>query len=340
MAGSSAGRRSGASRAFAWVVAIAVFLALALTAAWFYLARELDTRVQAAIEAAAGEGVVIGCAEQDVFGYPFRLGLSCDAVTIDAPASGVRASGGSLRTAAQLYDPRHIVMELAAPIAVDAPDLPPLTMLWDLAQGSARFSGDGLERLSIAIDAPVVALRQEAGDAIEWARAEHFEVHSRRVGDDLDLALTDRALQVTPPGLGALPPFDVALDLNVAGAADWLTQGLPGGRIETALRGRQGTLRQLRIALPTGGAAEVSGPVSFSPGGEVSGDFRLALEDPNAIAAFAGQLFPGLGAVANTVAGGLAFAGRQEDGRTVVDIEVREGRAQLGFIPLGRIPPI
>lgn len=340
MTGSSAKRRSGASRAFTWIVAIVVVLAAALTGVWYYLARELDGRVQAAIEAAAGDGVTIGCENREVFGYPFRLGLSCESVTIDAPEPGVRAAGGSLRTAAQLYDPRHIVMELAAPVGVDAPGLPPLDLFWDLAQGSARFGSDGLERLSLAFDAPVVTLRPDGADGIEWARAERFEVHSRANGADLDLALSDQSLTLTPPGLLTLPTFDVDVDMAVAGAAEWLTNGLPGGRIETALRGRQGVVRRLRLALAGGGAAEMSGPFSFSLQGEVTGEFQLALEDPNAIAQLASQIFPGLGAVANTVAGGLAFAGRQENGRTIVDIQVRDGRAQLGFIPLGRIPAI
>lgn len=337
MAGSSVKRRSAASRVFTGVILVAVLLFAALTAGWFYLARELDTRVQQAIEAAAGRGVTIACAERDVFGYPFRLGLACDSVAIDAPESGVRATGGQLRTAAQIYEPRRIVMELGAPVAVDAPDLPPLELGWNLGQASARYANDGLERMSIAIDAPTIALR-EAG--VELARAEHFEVHSRRNGPDLDLALSDRALTVTHPDLGTLPTFDVAADMSVAGAADWLTDGLPGGRVEEALRGRQGTLRQLRVALAEGGAMEVSGPFSFAPSGEVTGDFRIALENPNAIASLVGQLVPGGAAIANTLAGGLGLVGRQENGRTVVDVQVRDGRAQLGFIPLGRIPPI
>ncbi len=337
MAGSSAKRRSAAPRVFAGVVLVALVLFAALTAGWFYLARELDTRVQDAIEAAAGEGVTIACAEQDVFGYPFRLGLACDSVAIEAPESGIRATGGQLRTAAQIYDPRRIVMELGAPVAVDAPDLPPLELGWDLAQGSARFSGDGLEQMSIAIDAPWITLRDEG---TQIAEANRFEVHSRRNGADLDLALTDRGLTVAPPGLGALPTFDVSADMSVAGAAGWLADGLPGGRIETALRGSQGTLRQLRLAPAQGGAMEISGPFAFSPTGEVTGNFRIALEDPEAVASLVGQLVPGGGAIANTLVGGLGLVGRQEEGRTIVDVEVRDGRAQLGFIPLGRIPPI
>jgi hypothetical protein len=40
------------------------------------------------------------------------------------------------------------------------------------------------------------------------------------------------------------------------------------------------------------------------------------------------------------VAGAIGFTGRQENGRTVIDFQVRDGEARLGFIPLGRLPRI
>ena len=340
MSGSSAKRRSAASRVFLGVAVLVVLLAVALTGAWFYLANELDTRVEAALEAAAGEGVSVGCANREVFGYPFRLGLACDAVTLDAPQNGLRATGGAVRTAAQIYDPTRIVAELGSPVSLDAPDIPPLDLLWDLAQASARFEGEGLAQVSLALDNPIMALRQPAADRLEVARSQRLELHARRNEGDLDLAIVDRGVIVTPPGVSALPPFDLTADMSVNGGGAWLRDGLPGGRLEEAVRGSAGAIRSLRLALPGGGAAEVSGPYSISDEGEISGDFALAVEDAQAIAGLVGTLVPSVQGIASSIASGLAFAGRQEDGRTVVDIQVREGRAQLGFIPLGRIPPI
>ncbi|MFD2236672.1 DUF2125 domain-containing protein [Aureimonas populi] len=337
---SSAKTGSGAMRAFAIVAGIVVLLAAGLVAAWFYLAGELDRRAEAALQAAAGRGVTVGCANRSVFGFPFRLGLSCDAVTLHAPESAVNASGGAVRTAAQIYDPSRIVLEFDGPASVEAPDLPPFDVLWRLGRASAVFDGLTLDRLSIAVDAPLVALRQPASDRLEVARSERFEIHARRNAGDLDLAIRDEGLVVTPPGLASLPPFDLYAEMAVAGAQDWLSQGLPGGRLDAALRGRDGHLRMLRLDLQGGGAAEISGPYAISQGGEISGDFALAVENPQAIAGLVETLLPGSAGVASALAGGLAFAGRQENGRTVVDIQVREGRAQLGFIPLGRIPPI
>ncbi|WP_185983727.1 DUF2125 domain-containing protein [Aureimonas mangrovi] len=341
MAGSSTKRRSGASRVFIGVILVVVLLAAALTVAWYYLAGELDRRVVAAIEAAAGDGVAVTCENREVFGYPFRIGLACDTVAVDAPESGVRASGGSLRTAAQVYDPRHIVGEFTAPVAVDAPDLPPLLLDWTLGQASARFENDGLSQLSVAIEAPSMALRTpEGGAGAEFARSDALEIHSRRNGDDLDLYVEDWGVTVTTPGIGELPTFTASANMTVAGAASWLSDGLPGGRIETALRGRSGTVHSLYLVVPGGAVAEASGPFSIADTGEISGDFTLSLGQPEAIAALVGRLIPGSEAIAGTLVGALNLVGRQEDGRTIVEIQVQNGRAQLGFIPLGRIPPI
>lgn len=331
-------RKSAASRVFAAVFGLAVVMAVGLTATWFYLARELDRRVVSALDAAAGGGTAIECRNREVFGYPFRLGISCDALSLDAPESGIRLSGGALRTAAQIYEPSHIVAELASPVAVDAPDLPPLELRWTLAQASTSLWTEGLERVSVAIDQPQVIVR--GGDGAPFARSDRLEVHARRNGAGLDVVLTDAGVTATLPGIPPLPPFDVAVDMTVDGAAGWLRSGPPGGRLGPALRGAAGTVRALRLSLPGGGLAELSGPFRVAEGGEISGDFRLSVENPQAIAGLIGVLVPGTGGLAQTVAGAIGFARRQENGRTVIDFQVRDGEARLGFIPLGRLPRI
>lgn len=332
--------RSSAARAFRWLIALVVLLVLGGSAAWYWLAGELDRRVASALDAAAGGGTTVVCENRQVFGFPFRLGVACDALGVEAPHNGVSASAGALRTAAQVYDPRRVVAELSGPARVQAPGLPPLHLEWTLLQASTTLWTDGLERFSLVAEAPAVSLREGEGAGAPLARSQHLEAHARRNGSALDVAFTDRAVEATLPGLPPLPPFDLAADLTVDGAADWLRDGVPGANASEALRGQAGTIRRLALSLPGGGGADLSGPFRVSPTGELSGDFRLAVEDPQAIAGLVGVLVPGTGGLATTIAGALAFAGRQENGRTVVDVQVREGEARLGFIPLGRLPRI
>lgn len=330
-------RKSGAMRAMVGVVVVALLLAGGLTGAWFYLAGQLDRKIVEVVDSAAGGGTTIVCDGRRVFGYPFRMGLACDGVAVQAPASGIDASAGAFRAVAQIYDPNLIVSELTGPVRVAAPDLPPVQLAYALAQSSTHLSDGRLQRFSLAIDQPVLTLG-DGGQPV--ANSARLELHARQNGEDLDLAFTDAGVTVTPPGLGALPPFDLGLDMAVVGGAEWLRGVLPGGRLQTALRGRSGQLRALRVNLDGGGAAEIAGPFSFSPEGLLSGDFRIALENPQAIAELVGRIVPAAGGVANAIAGGIGFAGRQENGRSVIDVQVRGGRAQLGFIPLGEIPPL
>ncbi len=176
------GRRSGGTRVFAGVAILVVVMAAALTGAWYYLAGELDRRVASALDAAAGGGTTITCDRREVFGYPFRIGLSCDAVGVDAPDNGIRLSAGSLRTAAQIYQPSHIVAELGSPLRATVPDFAPMEMSWTLAQASTSLWTQGLERVSIVVDQPVLSLVGEAGALTPLARSVRLETHARQNG--------------------------------------------------------------------------------------------------------------------------------------------------------------
>ncbi|KAB0677032.1 DUF2125 domain-containing protein [Aureimonas leprariae] len=342
MTTTAAAKPGRSRRAFGWIAAIVVILALALTGAWYYAANRLDASVRAAIEAAAGGGTAIGCDNREVFGYPFRIGLRCAATGMEVPAKGIRASAGALRTAAQLYQPTRVVAELDGPLLLDLPTAPPLDIRWRLLDSSARFSFDGLQRLDVVVEAPDVALADPAGARSPLLASNHLEAHARRNGADLDVAFSNSGIAAARPGYEALPPFDLAADLTVAGAAGWMAGERPGNTFGEALRGRSGTLRSLalRSSAPGNPAAELSGPFAVDREGRVSGRFRVAMSDPAAIADLAGRFVPEFGGLAGTLASGIGMVGRQENGQTVIEIDVKRGKASLGFIPLGRIPPL
>lgn len=334
------GRRSGAGRVFAGVAIVVVVLAAALTGVWYYLAGELDRRVASFLDASAGGGTAITCDGREVFGYPFRIGLSCDAVGVDAPANGIRLTAGALHTAAQVYQPSRIVAELGSPLRATLPDLPPMEMSWALAQASTSLWSEGLERVSIAVDQPVLSVVGAAGALTPLARSTRLETHARQNGAALDVALSDAGVVATIPPIGDIPAFDLAADLTVDGAAGWLRDGVPGGQVGPALRGQAGVIRALRLTSSVGAMVDVSGPFRVSETGEISGDFRLGIQNPQAIAQLVSVLVPGTAGIASTIAGGIGLVGRQENGQTVLDVAVRDGEARLGFIPLGRLPRI
>jgi hypothetical protein len=329
---------SKARRAYLWIIVVAVALFVALSAAWYFLAAQIDTRVAQAIDEAAAEGIEIGCPNRAVVGYPFRLGLRCDALTLDQRGEDLHAAGGALRTAAQIYRPNRVVSELDSPLILNAPDAPPLDLRWQLAQASAAFWTEGLDRFSLVVEAPDVALAQPAAGRLPLATAEHLELHVRRRDGDLDLALTDRGVRVVAPDVPSLPAFDVMLDATIEDAAEWL-DGRVGRTPREALAGHSATLRNLSVDLGDTGA-ELSGTFRFDEEGRLTGNFDLALADPERIAALVAEALPEIAPVVNSVAAALAFVSREEAGRTVISIVVADGIVAAGLIPLGVIPPL
>jgi hypothetical protein len=341
MAPSSTPAKSGSFRPFVWIAVVTLLLAAALSGAWYYLASQLDRAVRAGIETAAGEGVRIGCENQAVFGYPFRLGLRCDALDIDAPAKSFRADGGALRTAAQIYQPNRVVAELDGPLNVTAAGMPPFEVSWALAQSSTSFWTEGLDHFALVLEAPKIALHEPAGARQPLVQSEHVEVHARRRDQALDLALSDRAVKLLAPELAAVPVFDVTADLTVEGAADWLAGRRTGRTLGEALAGRSGEIRTLGIALAgTAGSVSVSGPFSVDDDRRISGDFAVAMANVDGIVALVSAAAPQFAGIAGSVASGIAFAGRTENGKTTMQITVRNGTASLGLIPLGKLPTL
>ncbi|WP_206452997.1 DUF2125 domain-containing protein [Aurantimonas marina] len=322
---------------------MALLLAAGLSGAWYYLAGELDTRVAGLIATTRAQGTEIDCPGRAVFGYPFRLGLRCDAVTIEAPGDargqGLRATAGALRTAAQIYRPNRVVAELDSPLLVDAQQMAPLDIRWQLVQASASFWTDGMDRLALVADRPVVALTQPAAGRLPLFEAGRFEAHARRRDGDLDLAFSGIDARIVAPDAPALPAFDASADLTVTGAADWLAGGMDANTPGEALAGREGTLRSLRLDLGDA-SAELSGDFAVAADGLISGDFELAVADPQRIAALVAEAMPQFQSVANTLASAIGFVGRQDNGRNIVALTLRDGNLSAGVIPLGQVPAI
>lgn len=333
---------SKARRALIGVVLVAVLLAAALSGAWFYLAGRLDDELTRAIEQAAGGGTDITCPDREVFGFPFRIGFRCDSISVvragDRP---FEATGGAVRTAAQIYRPNHVVAEVDAPLRVATPEMPPLDIRWDLAQASATFWTEGLDRVSLVTEEPrvgIVAPGDGGGDrpVVEAAQS---EAHARRRDDDLDIFTLMKGGKLTFAGAPDLPPLEASTDLTIAGAGDWLSGAARGQTGRELFAGRQVSLRSLLLEMDTANA-ELSGDFSFDDEGRVSGTFQLAIADPNKIAELVTAVAPNLRDIASAIASALPMAGRRSDGRTVIELKARNGVLAVGIFPIGKLPAL
>lgn len=344
-------------RAYLWIVAVVVLLFALLTGAWLYAANWIDQQAGLAIERAARSGVAIGCPNRAVTGYPFRIGVSCEAVTVDAPADEFRMNGGAFRSAAQLYRPNRLVTELDGPVIIDAAAAPPLDLRWDLFQASVSAWTEGLDRFSVHVDRPSFATVAPAASRKPFFEAVSGEVHGRRRDNDLDLALRTMGGHLSRGSGADLPPFDVLADITIDGAADWLSGAAAGQSARELFAGRSGTLRGLSLNLSDGGGetgvgeagsgagqnggAELTGDFAFSEDGRLSGAFDLALSRPDDVAQSVSTAIPELADTARQIASVIPYLGRQDEaGRTVIRLTADDGRLSAGLIPLGEIPPL
>ncbi|MEX6506922.1 DUF2125 domain-containing protein [Jiella sp. M17.18] len=336
MAASSDSRRR-TRRAYLGVVVVALVLAAGLSGAWYYLAAQLDLGVTRALASAKAHGTDISCPNREVFGYPFRLGLSCASVSIDGDR--IKATAGAFHSAAQIYQPNKVVAELKGPLTLDTPDAPPLDLTWALTQASATFWTQGLDHFALVSDQPVVALAEPGAAREPLLEASHSETHARRRGEDLDLAFSLRGAKVVAPGAPDLPPIDTATDVTIAGAADWLSGRMPQQSARALMAGRQVTLRSLLVNAGSA-SGELSGTFSFDAKGRVTGDFEVAVDRPDEIADLVGKAAPQLKSIARSVASAMPFIGRPRNGKTVIKIAARNGMLSAGIIPLGPLPPL
>jgi len=332
----AASSQSRAGRKFLFL-GLGILLVIAIyTAGWFYAANRLQEVVIRAI-APGGTASVSGQCSDIVFrGYPFRIGLFCSKVDVEDKNTGVTASFGELRSAAQIYAPRHVVWELDSPATITTSHGLTVTADWASLQSSLVAKLKGIDRTSLVIDAlKAKAVSSATAQTINFD-ATKTEVHLRQNGADLDGAITlQDAATVIEGWPQLLPRLNAIADVTLAGKA-----GMIDGSDRSGLYGASGQLRRVMLDTGDGRIMRISGPFAFDAQGLLSGQFKLEIEKLGDWATNAKQALPQLQSTIDTAYKLMrALAGGGD--RASVDLVVDRGRATVsGFIPLGKIPPI
>ncbi|MGE0502442.1 MAG: DUF2125 domain-containing protein [Rhizobiaceae bacterium] len=316
------------SRRFAWLAAFIVVLFGGYTAGWFYLAGEIETRARAEIAGFSGEGRSAECVNLDVRGYPFRIGLWCDGVRIVDPGEGLELSANRLRSAAQIYDPFHIVAEVDSPASLSLQGMGSISADWDVLRASVRASFDFPERVSVETRG-IEALLANGMGSFSAAEA---QAHLRRAEQDLEIAVSFHGATFGDEVLrgGTLPPLDGAFDAIIEGGVRLVRQA------GSSLRGVGGTLRTLSLSTGANASVAFSGPFYIASDGLVDAELMLKVRDPEAISDVLENLFPDAREeIRQSLIGLQAFGVEAE-----VPLLIEGGRVSLGILPLGELPPL
>src|ERR1700730_10347022 len=160
-----------------------VIAAIVWSAFWFYAASQVDVQADAWQAREAKSGRVFDCARRSVAGYPFRLEIRCDDVSVSliSQTAAARAPSnvriGEILVVAQIYNPKLVIAEFKAPATIsDRGAQPPLTVNWSKGRSSVVGLPAVPQRASIVFADPSIIYG--AGQA-PLARANHVELHGR-----------------------------------------------------------------------------------------------------------------------------------------------------------------
>lgn len=279
----------------------------------------------------------IRCEDPAMRGFPFRIGLFCDKVMVDDINYGLSASFGTLRSAAQVYNPQHIVWEIDGPGVVRSALGLSLASQWESLRASTIFSGTELERVSLESRGLKTSLTETVNDLTIETTSATGQLHMRRNGGDFEAALSLENAVARPRDLAIqLPPANALIDVKIVGQADILDFR---GDLHDRLYNSKGELARFALDFGQGRAIEFNGPFSVNGLGLISGSFDVRIAG---IASLGDTLATTLPQAAPTIRSAMSILRSLAGGGDSASarINIRDGVIMLSFIPIGTIPPI
>lgn len=313
-------------RRILWLAIFVVALIALYSAGWYWLAGGVVNRTEQTIAEMNRDGVTVACENAVARGFPFRLGIYCDRVAYASIPDAVGLTAGNLRTAGQIYDPRHFIAELDGPATIATPGSGEVNLEWQKLRASVRWARPLPERISI--EGGQIAATSATGAPLATINA--FEAHMRPNGQDIDLASTFSGLTLdrTLADGRTLPTFSGQYDFTIT---DGVT--LRGLKPED-LRGRSGVIRDASLNVGDNGGFTVTGNFSVAEDGLLDADLRVTVRDPQNLSTAVAEAFPERRREINNVTSALTFMGSSPS----LPLRIRRGEAKLAFFTLGQIP--
>jgi hypothetical protein len=196
------------------------------------------------------------------------------------PRGNVSASFGRVEAVAQVYQPRHVITEIAGPLRFTDGTVT-VDGVWRLLETSVRSSPAGFERISLAAEEPNLKITGATPTEITFS-SQALEAHVRpdpaRIqaegAYDVAMSASQARLQALDAFIGSAEPTDLQIDLTATQA-----QGFRGRPVVAEVerwRMAGGKLEVLRLAA-TKGERRVEAKGEFSldelhrPVGQVQG---------------------------------------------------------------------
>lgn len=302
---------------------------------WHYVASEIDARIDSTNTRLAERGREVICSERTISGFPFRVSVECAETGFTDANSRFGFSAGSMKSAAQVYQPGKIVGELNGPAEVRLPDGRSLDVAWQSMRSSLSVDTQGLEKISLIGTEVDIKPRDSLTDFVD---ADKLQFHGRRVkSQDVELAI--RSEDISSPQ-SRWPSFNLSATGRFEGIYhDLLAQ--PDILRIARQNGLQGNVLRFDYALVSGGSVSFTGPFEIDRSGILSGKFNLVSRDLAKLAQVLRRVFPEHQQMLDQAMPVIELLGGRDGKNEVkVTVTVSRGNASLGLIPVGRIPPL
>jgi hypothetical protein len=270
------------------VPVLVLVAALAWSAFWFYAVSKVDETADAWRAREAQSGRIYDCAKRSVAGFPFRFEVSCSgasvalvAQTAGASQAQVTARLGEILVVAQVYDPKLLIAEFAAPATISGPDQLSLTVNWSKARSSIVGLPAIPQRASIMFDDAAID-RVNGSVQTPLSRAKHVELHGRLAdGSAQDHPVIETVLQIAGGSLRELhpllaEPFDADVRTRLSGLKDFSPKPWPERFREIQAAGGHVEIVQSRIAQGDL-IAVAAGTLGLNAGGRLDGELQMTV---------------------------------------------------------------
>jgi hypothetical protein len=154
-------------------------LAMAVSVWWVMATRMADAGFDRWLASEAASGRPWTCASRSIGGYPFRVELRCDGLAMTTDKSELRSvSLTGFLAIAQIYDPKHVIVDINGPMRVGLANDQTATVSWAVMRSSLHFeTPQRADRVSWVVD----GLALETSNPLVAAKLGHAEFHARKI---------------------------------------------------------------------------------------------------------------------------------------------------------------
>jgi len=335
--------RSGKTK---YILLLAAVLAVTggWSGAWVFGRSVLSDQLHGQLAALAGQGTDVRCNDLAIGGFPFRYEVQCSGLKT-AGQSGTEGTLSRLKAVALVYNPWHVILEAETPVAVSIPVAGVTGQLtWDTARASAKYSTDKLGDVDIVLTQPELSVKNAVGSG--QARSDKAEAHLRP-SPDMPGAV-DGFVSVNGLVSDGLPPLPGPIDARVHVRALNGDPLLSGAALPDVILQNGGALPlRLELAELVLGSSRIGaeGDVTLNTSGSLSGNLTLTLVGPEGVLDALRPLFPPNSnqfSVLQSLLTRLQPTGKDRHGNPAIEFPLilDNGLMRIGFLTLGRIPPL